>query len=96
MKLVYADFNDIASDGTLPLTCRGSVQSIAELGESLQDGEEIWLSDGELHVKARAFRRGDGTWEGRSDWHFEKQNGSSTIGTGAEAASGQDPCIDDE
>ena len=27
--------------------------------------------DDELRVKARVFRRPDGTWEARSDWKFE-------------------------
>ncbi len=70
MKEVYADFNDIAADGTLPLTCAGSVASIANLLEPLTDGEVVWLSDGELRVKGRVHRRQDGTWESRSDWQF--------------------------
>lgn len=70
MKEVYADFNDIAEDGTLPLTCTGSVASIARLIGGLIDGEVVWLSDGELRVKGSVHRRPDGTWEGRSDWQF--------------------------
>lgn len=72
MKQIYADFNDIANDGTLPLTCTGSVASIGSLGgKELKDGEEVWLSDGELRVRARVFRRQDGNWEARSSWEFE-------------------------
>jgi hypothetical protein len=70
MKEIYADFNDIAADGTLPLTCAGSVTSIAGLKERLTDGEVVWLSDGDLRVKARLYQRHDGSWEGRSDWQF--------------------------
>lgn len=70
MKYIYADFNDFSADGTLPLTCQGSVASIAALDEPLQDGEEVLLSDGELRVAARVFRCSDGSWEGRSDWAF--------------------------
>lgn len=69
MKEIYADFNDIAADGTLPLTCSGSIESIAKLREPLSDGEEVWLTDGELRAPARVFRR-EGFWEGRSDWRF--------------------------
>ena len=70
MKQIYGDFNDVDAEGALPLTCRGSVASIAELQQHLQDGEEVLLSDGELRVIARVFRRGDGSWEARSDWKF--------------------------
>ncbi len=67
---IYADFNNIAADGTLPLTCRGSVDSIAGLEEPFRGGEEVCLSDGELQVVARVFCRGDGSWAARSDWAF--------------------------
>lgn len=70
MKRLYADFNDIAADGTLPLTSRGSIESIAVLGEALYEGEEVSLSDTEVEVTARVFRRTDGSWEARSDWRF--------------------------
>ncbi len=70
MKEIYADFNDVAADGTLPLTCAGSVASIAKLKEAPMDGEEVWFTDGELRIKGRVYRRKDGTWEGRSDWSF--------------------------
>lgn len=72
MKEVCADFNDIAADGTLPLTCEGSITSIANQPEPLQDGEYVWLTDGELRVKGRVFHREDGRWESRSDWNFRK------------------------
>jgi len=70
MKEVYADFNDIAADGTLPLTCRGSIESIAQIG-GLIDGEEVWFTDGELRVRGRVFLANDGTWNGRSEWRFD-------------------------
>jgi hypothetical protein len=70
MKRIYADFNDVAADGTLPLTCRGSVDSITALAEELRSGEEVVLSDNEMEVVARVFRRDDGSWEARSDWRF--------------------------
>jgi hypothetical protein len=72
MKTIYADFNDFASDGTLPLTCAGSLESVANQTEGLQEGEEVMLSDGELRVKARLSRRSDGAWEAHSQWNFEK------------------------
>jgi hypothetical protein len=70
MKQIYADFNNFAADGTLPLTCQGSVASIATLDEPLREGEEVWLSDGELRVRAQVFHHHDGSWEGRSYWQF--------------------------
>ena len=75
MKEVYADFNDFAEDGTLPLICAGSVDSIEKLKEPLTDGEEVILTDGELRVVARIFRLRDGSWEGRSDWEFFSNTG---------------------
>ena len=68
MKELYADFNDIAADGALPLTCVGSVQSIAKVADGLKDGEEVLLSDGELRVVVRVHRCPDGSWEARADW----------------------------
>lgn len=70
MKRLYADFNDFAAEGTLPLTCKGSVDSIVALAGALQSGEEVVLSDGNMEVIARVFRLGDGSWEARSDWMF--------------------------
>lgn len=70
MKRLYADFNDFDVDGRLPLTCRGSVDSIATLAEELTNGELVSLSDGELVVVARVFRRPDGSWEAHLDSHL--------------------------
>jgi hypothetical protein len=70
MKRIYADFNDIAEDGALRLTCKGSVDSIAALGEELSSGQEVVLSDNEMEVIARVFRLDGGSWEARSDWRF--------------------------
>jgi hypothetical protein len=70
MREIYADFNDFAADGSLPLTCQGSVTSIAGLSEPLRDGEEVWLSDGEIRAKGQVFRCPNGSWEGRSAWEF--------------------------
>ena len=70
MKEIYADFNDIAADKTLPLTCAGSITSIANLNEPLVEGELVWFSDRELRVKGKVYLRPDGSWEGRSDWQF--------------------------
>lgn len=70
MKEIYADFNDVAADRTLPLTCVGSRTSIDELPENLKEGEEVRLTDGELVAVATVHRREDGIWEARSDWEF--------------------------
>jgi hypothetical protein len=70
MKRLYADFNNVAADGALPLTCRGSVDCIAALESSLEPGEEVVLSDGELEVVARVVQLDDGSWEARSAWRF--------------------------
>lgn len=71
MKEIYADFNDFAANGALPLTCAGSLSSLAQV-DTLEDGEEVWLTDGELKVKARVYQRADGSWEGRSEWSFQR------------------------
>jgi len=47
MRQLYADFNDLAEDGTLPLTCSGSIESIAQTGPNAQRRRGIM-----------AFRRG--------------------------------------
>jgi hypothetical protein len=65
---IYADFNNFAEDGSLPLTCQGSIASIDALGPVLTDGEEVWLTDGELRVQARVYRSRDGWWEARGNW----------------------------
>lgn len=70
MKRLYADFNDIAASGTLPLTCKGSIDSLGALDPELSSGEEVVLSDDEMEVVARVFRLDDGSWEARSDWRF--------------------------
>ncbi len=72
MKVIYADFNDFDAQDHLPLTCAGSRTSIAELGEPLQENEEVLLTDGELRVKARVRRIGQGAWEAYGDWNFEQ------------------------
>lgn len=72
MKELYADFNDIAADGFLPLTSVGSVESIAGLGGALEEGEKVCLTDGDLRVVAHVYRRPDGSWEARSDWEFAR------------------------
>ncbi len=56
MKRIYADFNDFDANQALPLTCAGSVESIAALSDPLEEGEEVLLSDGEIEVVARVYR----------------------------------------
>jgi hypothetical protein len=71
MKRLHADFNNFDANGILPLNRRGSLDSIAALSEPLQDGELVWLSDGELEVIARVSLAKDGVWEARSrEWTF--------------------------
>ena len=70
MKRLYADFNDIGATGILPLTCKGSVDSLAALDSDLCSGEEVVLSDNEVEVVARVFLLAAGSWEARSDWRF--------------------------
>jgi hypothetical protein len=78
MKTIYADFNDLAADGALPLSCSGSRQSIANLGVGVSPGDRVWLTDGELWVEARLFLCGDGVWEARGEWKYrtEKPEGA--------------------
>jgi len=75
MKEIYADFNDIDSESTLPLTCAGSRTSIEKLIIGLKDGERVRLTDGELWVIATVRRSDDGSWVAHSSWQF------STVGT---------------
>lgn len=70
MKTIYADFNDVDADGTIPLICQGSVSSIAALEEPLREGEEVWLSDDYLRVIGRVFLSSDGSWSCSSNWRF--------------------------
>jgi hypothetical protein len=70
VRQVYADFNNIDADGSLPLTSAGSVASIAELEPELRDGEEVCLADGKVFAVGCVHRRIDGTWEARSQWEF--------------------------
>lgn len=70
MREIYADFNDIAADSKLPLTCEGSAASIAALNPPPHAGEEVWLSDGELRARAHLSLSADGSWEARSEWQF--------------------------
>lgn len=72
MKRIYADFNDIAEDGTLPLTCKGSQSSIANLPGELNEGERVILFDGELTALATVHQRPNGSWEAHSDWQFSR------------------------
>ncbi len=71
MRELYADFNDFAANGTLPLTCSGSIESIRRLAEPLQEGEEVWLTDGEIRTRAWVHQYSDGSWEARSSWDFQ-------------------------
>ena len=72
-RVLYADFNDFDLEGDLPLTCAGSVRSIAALDEPLAEGETIILSDGEMRTVARVRRVSDGTWLAYGDWVFVKE-----------------------
>ena len=74
MKELYADFNDVAADRTLPLTCVGSRESIDALTEALKEGEEVQLTDGELVAVATVHRRQDGMWEACANWEFRNCN----------------------
>jgi hypothetical protein len=71
MKEIYADFNNIAENGCLYLTCFGSIESIRNLDTPLENGEEICLSDGEVYVHARVYKCADDAWEARSSWAWE-------------------------
>lgn len=70
MREIYADFNDIAEDSTLPLTCEGSRASLVALSPPPSPGEEVWLSDGELRARAHLSLGADGVWEAHSKWEF--------------------------
>jgi hypothetical protein len=72
MRTLYADFNDFDERGDLPLTCRGSVESLRALQTPPSEGEDVWLSDGELRARATLMRAADGIWLARApEWKFE-------------------------
>jgi hypothetical protein len=69
MKVVYADFNDFDEHGNLPLTCRGSIESIRAVKPD--DGELVVLTDGELFVTAMIRKIERGQFEAVSArWEF--------------------------
>jgi hypothetical protein len=70
MKTIYADFNDFDNRNSLPLICQGSTDCIRNLPEPLQEGEKVWLSDGELWVEAIVYKTKKGHWEAVGDWVF--------------------------
>lgn len=70
MKTIYADFNDISDDGVLPLSCQGSIESLRMQSAQPLEGEEVWLSDGELWVRATLHCLGGDAYEARSEWNF--------------------------
>ena len=71
MKVIYADFNDFDDRNHLPLTCDGALKSISQLAQPLNDGEEVWLTDGDLRVRAKVRMIGKGAWEAYGEWEFE-------------------------
>jgi hypothetical protein len=73
MRIIYADFNDIDASGVLPLTARGSQDSIRELSDALHDGEMVLLTDGELWVVAVVHRADGGFFQATSDWRFQTE-----------------------
>lgn len=73
MKTIYADFNNFIDDKYLDMECVGSLESIAKFKGSIVDGEEVWLSDGELRAKGNLIKNEKGRWTARSnEWKFEK------------------------
>ena len=68
MREIYADFNNTAADGSLPLNCVGSVVSIAALDTPLVEGEAVVLTDGEVRAIGRVARHADGTWDAVPGW----------------------------
>jgi hypothetical protein len=67
MREIWADFNARAENNTLHLVSKGSLVSIAKLAEPLDEGEHVWLTDGELRVEAQVFFEKD-HWMATSTW----------------------------
>jgi hypothetical protein len=67
---IYADFNDVAADETLPLTCLGSVQSLDLVANRIYEGIVVILTDGELRAEASLSKATNGSWYAKSDWVF--------------------------
>ncbi len=70
MKTIYADFNDVAEDGSIPLTSAGSVASISSLITPPAVGERVWLTDGELWALAMVSRLGQSDWCADAGWQM--------------------------
>lgn len=73
MMIIYADFNDVDADGTLPLYCQGSVESIDALHTPPREGEWAWLTDGELWTTARLHRNSTGLYQATGKWEFKDE-----------------------
>jgi hypothetical protein len=67
---LYADFNDAAADGSLPLTSFGSLRSIAGVKNKLAEGLVVFLTDGDLSANATLGKAADGTWYARPGWEI--------------------------
>jgi len=65
-----ADFNDYDEAGSLPLICKGSLESTAGGTEPLRDGEKVWLSDGDVWVEASVHRCPDAVYEATGECRF--------------------------
>lgn len=77
MKTIFADFNNMDSEGYLRLNLIGTIQDMDEEGFTFLDGLTIQVSDGDLvgtiivvHPGEEKIWRGriiDGPWELRPD-----------------------------
>lgn len=61
--IIYADFNDFEASGILPLTCRGSIESLRSL--AIVEGLAVLLSDGQLFARAVLYIADNGVVEAR-------------------------------
>jgi hypothetical protein len=58
---IPVDFGNCDPDGAVRLITRGTVKAIEDAGVTLQEGVEVFLTDGELRASGKVTMR-DGMW----------------------------------
>lgn len=56
---IYADFGNADEDGAIRLITNGTLADLDKMHISLEEGQKVWLSDGDVEVRAEVKRRGN-------------------------------------